>query len=70
MSGGKSELGSGLFIRSQEKGMSEMTFPSPKDLPNPEIEPGSPVGQADSLPSEPPGCMSQNTLQFTGVTTR
>ena len=26
MSGGKSELGSGLFIRSQEKGMSEMTF--------------------------------------------
>ena len=25
------------------------------DLPNPEIEPGSPALQADSLPSEPPG---------------
>ena len=24
------------------------------DLPNPEIEPGSPAMQADSLPSEPP----------------
>jgi len=27
---------------------------SPGDLPNPEIEPGSPALQADSLPSEPP----------------
>ena len=25
------------------------------DLPHPGIEPGSPVLQADSLPSEPPG---------------
>ena len=32
-----------------------MPFPSPVDLPNPGIEPGSPVLQADSLPSEPPG---------------
>ena len=30
-------------------------FPSPGDLPDPEIEPGSPSLQADSLPSEPPG---------------
>ena len=30
-------------------------FPSPGDLPKPGIEPGSPVLQADSLPSEPPG---------------
>ena len=30
-------------------------FPSPGNLPNPGIEPGSPVLQADSLPSEPPG---------------
>ena len=29
-------------------------FPSPGDLPNPGIEPGSPALQADSLPSEPP----------------
>ena len=30
-------------------------FPSPEDLPDPEIEPGSPILQADALPSEPPG---------------
>ena len=28
-------------------------FPSPGDLPNPEIEPRSPTLQADSLPAEP-----------------
>ena len=32
-----------------------MPFPSPGDLPNPEIEPGSPALQADSLPSEAQG---------------
>ena len=31
-----------------------MPFPSPGDLPDPGIEPGSPVLQADSLPSVPP----------------
>ena len=30
-------------------------FPSPGDLPNPEIEPRSPALQADSLPAEPHG---------------
>ena len=30
-------------------------FPSPGDLPNPQIEPRSPTLQADSLPSEQPG---------------
>ena len=30
-------------------------FPSPGHLPEPEIEPGSPALQVDSLPSEPPG---------------
>ena len=29
-------------------------FPSPRDLPDPEIEPGSPTLQADCLLSEPP----------------
>ena len=29
-------------------------FPSPVDLPNPEIEPESPALQADSLPAELP----------------
>ena len=28
-------------------------FPSPADLPDPEMEPGSPALQADSLPSKP-----------------
>ena len=30
-------------------------FPSPGDLPNPRIEPGSPTLQVDSLPAEPQG---------------
>ena len=30
---------------------SGLPFPSPGDLPNPEIEPGSPALQADTLPS-------------------
>ena len=34
---------------------SGLPFPSPGDLPNPRIKPGSPALQADSLPSEPPG---------------
>ena len=32
-----------------------LLFPSPGDLPNPGIKPGSPALQADALPSEPPG---------------
>ena len=38
----------------QEYG-SGLPFPSLGGLPNPGIEPGSAVLQADSLPSEPPG---------------
>ena len=34
---------------------SGLPFPSPEDLPDPGIEPGSPALQADALPSEPPG---------------
>ena len=30
-------------------------FPAPEDLPNPGTEPRSPILQADSLPTEPPG---------------
>ena len=29
-----------------------MPFPSPGDLPDPGIEPGSPASQAESLPTE------------------
>ena len=34
---------------------SGLPFPSPRDLPDPGIEPGSPALQADVLTSEPPG---------------
>ena len=34
---------------------SGVPFPSPGDLPNPGIEPGSPALEADALTSEPPG---------------
>ena len=34
---------------------SGLPFPSPGDLPDSGIEPGSPALQADALPSEPPG---------------
>ena len=40
---------------SRQEYWSGLPFPSPGDLPNPGIEPGSPVLQADALPSEPPG---------------
>ena len=39
---------------SRQEYWSGLPFPSPGDLPNPEMEPGSPALQADSLPSEPP----------------
>ena len=37
---------------------------SPRDLPDPGIEPGSPALQADSLPSEPPGKSRTLLLEF------
>ena len=40
---------------SRQECWSGLLFPSPGDLPNPGIEPGSPTLQADALPSEPPG---------------
>ena len=40
---------------SRQEYWSGVPFPSPGDLPNPGIEPGSPALQADALPSEPPG---------------
>ena len=39
---------------SRQEYWSGLPFPSPGDLPNPGIEPGSPTLQADTLPSEPP----------------
>ena len=40
---------------SRQEYWSVLPFPSPGDLPNPGIQPGSPSLQADSLLSEPPG---------------
>ena len=40
---------------SRQEYWSGLPFPSPGDLPNPGIEPGSPALQADALPSEPTG---------------
>ena len=40
---------------SRQEYWSGYPFPSPGDLPNPGIEPGSPSLQADSLQSKPPG---------------
>ena len=40
---------------SRQECWSGLPFPSPGDLPNPGIEPGSPALQADTLPSEAPG---------------
>ena len=42
---------------SRQEYWSGLPLPSPGDLPNPGIEPGSPALQADALPSEPPGKM-------------
>ena len=38
---------------SRQEYWSGLPFPSPGDLPNPGIEPGSPTLQAVSLPTEP-----------------
>ena len=40
---------------SRQQYWSGLPFPSPGDVPNPGIEPGSPSLQTDTLPSEPPG---------------
>ena len=40
---------------SRQEYWSGLPFPSPGDLPNPGIKPGSPTFQADALTSEPPG---------------
>ena len=40
---------------SRQEYWSGLSFPSPRDLPHPGIEPWSPKLRAGSLPSEPPG---------------
>ena len=47
--------GSGSMGFSRQEYWSGLPFPSPGDLPNPGIEPGSPALQTDALLSEPLG---------------
>ena len=46
--------GSSVHGFSTREHWSVLPFPPPEDLPEPGIEPRSPISQADSLPSEPP----------------
>ena len=46
-----------------------MTLPSLRDLHDPGIEPRSPVLQADSLPSEPPGKPHKTYMKMLTVST-
>ena len=49
---------------SRQEYWSGLPFPSPGDLPNPGIEPGSPALQADALPSEPPFRYDLNPMPY------
>ena len=50
---------------SRQEYWSGLPFPSPGDLPDPVIEPGSPKLQADALPSEPPGKPKDHKVSIT-----
>ena len=47
---------------SRQECWSGLPFPSPGDLPDPGIKPGSPALQADALLSEPPGKHSNKVI--------
>ena len=47
---------------SRQEYWSRLPFPSPGDLPNPVIEPGSPALWADTLLSETPGSPIQSEI--------
>ena len=50
---------------SRQEHWSGLPFPSPRDFPNPRVEPRSPALQADSLLSEPPWWKAQNMKHTT-----
>ena len=50
------------FFRQEYR--SELRFSFPGDLPDLGIGPGSPILQADSLPSEPPGKPNERFIIF------
>ena len=49
---------------SRQECWSGLPFPSPGDLPDPGIEPGSPTLQAGTLPPEPPGRSNNNSYSY------
>ena len=54
----------GLLVSSvhgilQARTLEQWPFPSPGDLPDPGIKPTSPALQVDTLPSQPPGKLSE-----------
>ena len=53
---------------SRQEYWSGLPFPSPGDLPNPGIEPGSPALQADTLTSEPQGSPFIDYTSFNVIT--
>ena len=56
--------GSSIHGILQTRVLEWVAFPSPEDLPNPGIKPGSPALLADALLSEPPGKSYIYTLPF------
>ena len=48
---------------SRQEYWSGLPFPSPGNLPNPGIKPGSPALEADALTSEPPENKMWNTVK-------
>ena len=49
---------------SRQEYWSVLPFPSPGDLPDPGIEPGSPASQVNILQSEPPGTLPHPNFQI------
>ena len=58
-----SPAGSSIFGFPRQEYWSGLPFPSPGDLPDRGIEPGSPALQADSVLSEPPGKPSKDRVK-------
>ena len=63
-----SPLGPSVMAFSRQEYWSGLPFPSPGDLPHPEIKPGSPTLQADSLLTEPSGKLWILELDFKKLT--
>ena len=59
-----SPLGSSFHEILRQEYRSGLPFPPPGDFPDLGVEPGSPVLQADSLQSEPPGKMYKETSEW------